>query len=615
MGFRLSVRLTSLPFFLLLSLLMAGCMPQSNSGGEAPPRPQTSEKPYTGTPTSYGGSTTLVTATATFSRYEDGPTGLSTLTTSNPIRLAEFHIFDAAGNRIQQGETGSSGEISAVIPQTAGTYLLSVNSRADNSSYRVSVLDNPYDQNYYSQKATFTVAGGQGSLAVALDSAPAGNTSSLEGGAFNILDQIYVANEFLRAKANDSTNCSVCSLDFVAAPKVPVYWTKGLTPGTYYSSPSTPISFFVANQSGSIYRGLYILGGVQGSVCTDTDHFDRSVILHEYGHFLENAYGKTASPGGSHNGNQVIDPRLAWSEGWANFFQAMALGRSVYRDTVRNSGCAGGNALAFPDFNMEDKATRDVPNANEGIFREISVSRMLYDSATGPALGSAYNLNNDSDSYYGNVGFGIVWHSFKAMANSMFKFQNAGIFNQLLAGYLTAHFSGTQVTNHVNLTTYERQPRDQTLFGQKLSVTPGGACAWSFAAGTPEPDEITKNVVTYSHYLNNNGFFRYDYDGNPANAVIELRYNNSGNTSNAYDLDLFVYREGYTFLDGGDLAKYSTVGFPEAPTSNPNGREVVDLTGQPAGVYMINVKVDYSATRMTTNYYLNVGNSGARLCP
>lgn len=605
-------------YLVLLSVLVTACQPSSGGGGEAPPRPQTAEKPYSATPTVYSGLTTTITTTATFDRYNDSAGGLIAIS-NNPIRYAEFHILDANGTQIQQGETNASGGISAIIPRVAGNYTISVNSRADNVYYKVSVLDNPYDQNYYSAKATFTLNGSETSSNVTFTAAPATNTSTLEGGAFNILDQIFIANEFLRTRGNEA-GCSVCTNDFTVAPKIPIYWTKGITPGTYYGASNTAISFFLNQTSGSVYRGIYILGGLQGSVCTDTDHFDRSVILHEYGHYLESAYSKSASPGGSHNGDDVIDPRLAWSEGWANFFQALALGRTVYRDTVKNSACTGGASLAFNDFNMETKAAKDVPvnGTNEGIFREISISRMLYDNATGTGLASdVYGSDQDSDGRFANTGFAIVWHTFKAMGSSTYKFQNAGIFNELMTGFIASAYPA-RVASHSSLLSHEEQINNQTLYGRKL--TPQAlSCDFSIpgnSSTSPTVEEISNGVITYSDNLRNNDFFRYDYDGNPANGNLILRYVHTTGTygSVPYDLDFFAYREQYTFLDSGDLVSYSTGAYPE---SGGTGYETINLSGQPAATYMINVKVDYTAVRDTTQYYIEVPNagSGVRLCP
>ena len=61
--------------------------------------------------------------------------------------------------------------------------------------------------------------------------------------------------------------------------------------------------------------------------------FDNDVIIHEYAHFLESTLARTDSFGGPHNGTQPIDPRLAWSEGFANFFQAAVQETADYRDS------------------------------------------------------------------------------------------------------------------------------------------------------------------------------------------------------------------------------------------------------------------------------------------
>lgn len=58
---------------------------------------------------------------------------------------------------------------------------------------------------------------------------------------------------------------------------------------------------------------LYILGkdGV------DTDEFDTHVIAHEWGHFYQANISRSDSTGGRHGPGDVLDPRLAFGEGWA----------------------------------------------------------------------------------------------------------------------------------------------------------------------------------------------------------------------------------------------------------------------------------------------------------
>lgn len=605
---------------LALALLIAsfvfgfGCAATvDETAGEVAPIPQTPEATYYGTPTTYSGSVTVVSGTASYSRFDDtGVSGLNTVSTGHPIRFAEVHILNSSGARIQQGETDGNGLISLSIPRTAGSYTLRVNSRADNSQLRASVLNNPYDQVFYSHDTAFTLGGSEATKAVTIASASAANDSNLYGGAFNILDQLYLANEYIRTNGNVACGSVGCATNFTSAPKIGVYWSKGVSPGTYYGSPSSGISFFTNVSSGNVYRGLYILGGVQGEVCTDTDHFDRSVILHEYGHYLEAAYGKSSSPGGSHSGNAIIDPRLAWSEGWADYFQAAVLGRNFYRDTSKNSTCAGGASLSFNDFDMETK-NADIPTANEGIFREMSVARNLYDIQN----------TAGTDGFGANLGFNVIWHAFKAMGGSTFKLQNSGQFNQLIYSYAQTIGDGTKITNlgdynETNGTgsgalNNERQARNQNLYGLKLTAQ-SASCTFGFsptpsAAGTaPKADVLdgSGNVIE-SDNLRNNHFFRYDYDGNVNNAFVTLNYSASGSP---YDLDLYVYNENYVYLDGTTLAKYSVHTHPGGSSAS----ESIDLSNKAPGTYVINVKVDYTTPKAPTTYYL-ILNSGQRLCP
>lgn len=594
---------------------------QNNDSGPSAP-PQTPEKPYSSSTVSYPEPATTVTATATFNRYDDGPSGLASIATGLPIRHAEVHVLDSAGRQIQGGETSATGAISVRIPRTAGTYTLRINSRADNDYFRVSVLKNPYDNTYYSLDASFTLAGNESSVAISIPSASANNSSDLLGGAFNILDQIYIANEFLRTEANRTCPAG-CASSFTTAPKIQIYWTKGLSPGTYFEAPRARISFFTNESIGGIYRGLYILGGIEGDVCTDTDHFDRSVILHEYGHYLEAAFGKSASPGGSHDGNSLIDPRLAWSEGWADFFQAAALGRTYYRDTSRNAECSvnmSGHTyeLSFPDFSMESKNS-DVPATNEGVFREMSIARNLYDVMTGAAQNTTYNMTHNTDGYSANLGFNLIWLGFRAMGNSSYKFQNAGILNELLNTYLQdAGYNSTDRSNFAAVTTNEQQVLNQSLYARKLNPqvgSQGQLCTFSFAAGQPKPSTFdSSGVEVDSPWYYSNHFYRYDYDGDPANAAIFLRYTKTSGAS-PYDLNLYVYREDYVLLDATTIALQSFGTHPESSgTSAYPGAEHVDFSSLAAGTYLINVKVRYVANRGDTSYFLETS-TGKQLCP
>lgn len=58
-----------------------------------------------------------------------------------------------------------------------------------------------------------------------------------------------------------------------------------------------------------------------GGLPRDPDEWDDSVIAHEIGHYVAHEFAVDDSPGGAHDGSPV-DPRLAWSEGFAHFYAA-----------------------------------------------------------------------------------------------------------------------------------------------------------------------------------------------------------------------------------------------------------------------------------------------------
>ncbi len=552
------------------------------------------------------GTSTSISANALLEKFNDTGYGLTTLSTAN-IRFAEVQILDSNGALVQCGETDTNGAIGATddwqgevhahpglsIPLKAGAYRLVVNSRGDNAFVKASIVNNPFANLYYSVAGNFTLTGHEVQLSVTLPHAA--HNKTLEGGAFNIFDQLVSANHFLRG----NTSCPFCT-DFTVAPKVSVFWTPGLTPGTYLGAPDVATSFFNKDPEPGLPTGIYILGGINGSVCTDTDHFDNSVIVHEYGHFMEYSFNKSDSPGGSHTGNGVVDPRLAWSEGWADYFQAEVLGRSFYRDTISNSEC-GTASLAFPDFILNTQAyNQDIPqNSGEGTFRELATSRSLFKATT---------------SYQ----FSYIWNTFSdpstGFANSQFHFKNPGLFFQQLLFNVTDPQKGKATWTLADELLQEDQNTNQSSYALPVNPVVGSCYAnhpndFSFPKGGPAVQGNPAFQVLSNRY------FQYDYDGNPAHAQIQLHYTSSSGTP--YDLDLYVYQEDYVFGEASDIVGKNANNFPE-PGGNSTwpGSESVDLSGKPAGHYMINV-LAYTAggnANDNTYFYLQT-NSGEYLCP
>lgn len=554
----------------------------------------------------HGGSTTAVSIPvgnpATYGFYvADVNNGLTTTGTA-PIRQAEVLIQNSSGTILQCGALADDGTVTLNIPRTAGTYTLVVNSRANTAAVKASVLNNSTSMTPYSITTNFTLVGNEVTLDVT--TLPiATHNGTIKGGAFNILDQIYESNIYIRTQSHVAPEGSCVAprcTSFLAANKVRVFWTPGLSPAAYFGQPTKATSFFIAADEPDygMATGIYLLGGINGSTCADTDHFDNSVIIHEYGHFLEKDQSRGDSPGGSHNGNSVIDPRLAWSEGWANFLQGAVRGEIDYTDTVGNISCTSyglGVSLDLEDATALTPGSHDYMGpgtfAGEGIFREVSVARTLWDSMSGAG----------TDTFGANLGFKYLWYVFSdstsGFKSSNTHFRNIGYFNQVLSAIVP----GGNASDYSDVLDNEYQLASTKEYANPVTITAQPtACAVSISS-----------IAGVTNYARTNDFFQYWYDGNPTNGNITLRYTRTGGS--ASDLDLWVFREGHIL--GGRTAADGLVGVSETETSTAvSGVENVSLSGYPAGFYMIQV-VAYGSYTATANYYLELSTGGRRLCP
>lgn len=541
------------------------------------------------------------------------------------IPFAEFRVFDSTGKQIQQGETDTSGVATFNIPKMAGTYSFKVYSRAYNRYLKVSVLEDTYSNQPYSVTKTFTVTStdiNAGSLDLTATPlfAEADETIApkLEGGAFNIMFDILLANEYIRRQIQkngdlqDGTPSDNPNKWWVA-DKVTVYWKMGFNPRSYFSNDGTMISFYALGTN-----KLYILGGKNGDVKTsDTDHFDDSVILHEYGHFLEDNYGSSASPGGSHNGNFIIDPRLAWSEGWANYFQAAVLTGAYnfganqsedlipaparyhyYVDTV-GYGASGGIGIAF-DLGANGRSTSydnvaADPQDGTGTFREVSVSRTLYKSTR--STSSQYVAGK----YGGGISFQNIWTTFSGenttgnnrsnpvssslRNSSYYPIPNAGLFNYLLKANV-----GSPDAKWGLILSEEKQKATTEDYAFYVDTTNSAACSFGFNYAAVEN---TFGGIPRSNQQTNNDFYLY-YHTAGSNETLRLDYTQGG--TDTLDLDLIIYQKDYIYVEdyyvAAGVSSPTLVKQSRRVASLDGGSESVSLGSLPTGWYVINVKIN-----------------------
>ena len=137
-----------------------------------------------------------------------------------------------------------------------------------------------------------------------------------------------------------------------------------------------------------------------GAADQDTDEYDRHVIAHELGHYLEYHFSRSDSIGGPHALTDQLDMRLAFGEAWGTAFAAMATGDALYKDTF-----GAGQRDSF-SVNVEQSPSRT--NPNPGWFNEESLQSLLFDL-----------YDNGRDVPPGSfvvddlaLGFGPIWQAF-----------------------------------------------------------------------------------------------------------------------------------------------------------------------------------------------------------
>lgn len=605
--------------FISMSLL-SGC--SSGSGGSngdsrrSPTVAGPAETTYCSSPVSYSGGVTI-TGMAEFNRrviLETGltpglgsadPAHLTRPAETRPIRAAEIRVVNSAGVVVQCSQTNpTNGSFSFVVPGGSASYTIYVNSRSaqfnsGNIYMNASVLNRPENNQFYSITASVNPSV---STSVGTMTADAYSPGMMTGAAFNILDMIYESNAYLRTQTASCTgfaaSCNAVTLSN-PVPKVSVYWDKGFNPNDYFGS-SSGISFYLPG-----YSRIFILGGLSGDVdSSDTDHFDNSVIVHEYGHFLEDSMSVSDSPGGSHNGNKVLDPRLAWSEGWGNFFQAAVLyGAASTPKYIDSSGNIDGDPDLYFNVNLELASSgADRPDyQGEGNFREFSVTRMLWDAID--TVGDT--MNSATDTVSGD--FPEIWAAFTASSkgnkDGNYAFRNIGLI----------HYSQQLLTGASNWSTARTVNFHDGNTGRYASyVATSGTCA---TLTTGLAYSIDPSAGAGSTLFQQHRYFHVRVT--TGTHTFKLRYKTISGTVKA-DLDLALYAEDHSLgTNSGLLARAELT--PDQVISSQSTESIT--LALPAGNYLLDVSA-YTGSdggvnfknAQTTEFSIQ-SDGGSDLCP
>jgi hypothetical protein len=110
---------------------------------------------------------------------------------------------------------------------------------------------------------------------------------------------------------------------------------------------------------------------------SDPDQWDESVIMHEFGHYIDDDYSCDDNPGGDHYINQPVgDSELAWGEGYPDYWQSAVRDAKGYSSPsfyldINGSGMGG----IVVDLETYDVDQPDVLTP----YNELAIAAMLWD--------------------------------------------------------------------------------------------------------------------------------------------------------------------------------------------------------------------------------------------
>lgn len=235
-------------------------------------------------------------------RYENqdynggGPTGTQFI----PVRRAQVELVNADTGNSWFGVTDDNGAYSITpVGPGSGPGLFNVFIRVYTTN-TAGVVYNAEVRNNTSANAVYTSITATVPRTLPADALPV-NLDVPMGAA---------------AEAFNAFDCAIWAFDYIAAidalaglpplaplPQVILFWEPGSVAGTFFD-PGTNRVFL---------RGIV----------ADDDGFDDDIVLHELGHFVSVNWSSDDSPGGFHSITDLLDPRLAWSEGWAHYFSSV----------------------------------------------------------------------------------------------------------------------------------------------------------------------------------------------------------------------------------------------------------------------------------------------------
>lgn len=272
---------------------------------------------------------------------------------AKPIRAASVEILDPNGAPVASATTDDNGMYSATVPAnttlTVRVQALLLRSGAG-ANWDVSVRDNTSQDALYSIRSD-AFPSGVVALARDLHAASgwgvAGYTDTRAAAPFAVMDAVYASMRKVESVAPATQ-----------FPALKVFWSSNnVGAGGDKSLGQIGTSHFAKGQ------GIYVLGREN----VDTDEFDDSVIVHEWGHYYQTVFSRDDSVGGGHSQADRLDRRVAFSEGWGTGLSGIVLERDHYTDSSGHLQAVGSRS----------DLARGV-QVNPGWYREYSILHIFW---------------------------------------------------------------------------------------------------------------------------------------------------------------------------------------------------------------------------------------------
>lgn len=611
------------------------------------------------------------------------------LPTPLPIRYAEVAVYDSKNNLVQCGTTDDTGNLKAltlsgtpsaplIIPKTPGSYTVKVLSRfykqfSSTSDFAsVSVKSDIYKNRVYAISKTVTSDGSTVDNASLTAYARQTDSMKIEGGAFNILNSLYVAFDYIKTNTPGiNTQC--------LSSKLNVFWKAGFNAYQYLDPSADPETLPNTSYYSSQTKNLYITGGQLGDVSSpNTDHFDDFAIVHEFGHFIEDHCGQWTSSGGTHSLTFRIDPRLAWSESWANYLATTILQDRISEieptlptKLVAANENAGWtfffNSYGFSDsvqqFNNGKSFYIDFkkPGSSPGAYTEAPYSGQEFDKVNpslypgeghtreGAISRGLYKITHNNCGSWCSIiplDFEYIWKAFDRItglgslntpyvgSNQFFEKLRAQTHSAVVdwTNPATAQSLDGVLTNEaLHIKSFPTNPFDisgyNTWPGYGSKLVTGSSCSLKIK---PVSDGSLNNTTSDPRFSNH--FYALDLSALSGLTQISVTFSKTSGTN--MDHDLILFKPGYFFNDDYACTTSACSGFSPTRTttssvvasdrtdlglspSSPYTKTLTNLHLLETKTYLLDIRT-YTAGRSvagTTEYNYTINSNLGVLCP